>query len=94
MSHDLQRLLQVFVHHTYHYTIEWHSCNGDLIQLLLFAPNVKEEWVDSKFQIIDLLVQPRVAGVAGTLIFVHIAFFATLQLDWLALHLKVGSEID
>ena len=50
--------------------------------LLLFAPNVKGEWVDSNFQIIDLLVQPRAAGVAGTLIFVHIANFATLQ-PWL-----------
>ena len=33
-------------------------------------------------QIIDLLVPPRAAGVAGTLIFVHIANFATLQ-PWL-----------
>ena len=53
-----------------------------LLLLLLFAPNVKGEWVDSNFQIIDLLVQPRAAGVAGTLIFVHIANFATLQ-PWL-----------
>ena len=45
-------------------------------------PNVKGEWVDTNFQIIDLLVQPRAAGVAGTLIFVHIANFATLQ-PWL-----------
>ena len=44
--------------------------------LLLFAPN------DSNFQIIDLLVPPRAAGVAGTLIFVHITNFATLQ-PWL-----------
>ena len=50
--------------------------------LLLFAPNVKGKWVDSNFQIIDLLVPPRAAGVAGTLIFVHIANFATLQ-HWL-----------
>ena len=50
--------------------------------LLLFAPNVKGEWVDSNFQIIDLLVPPRAAGVAGTIIFVHIANFATL-LPWL-----------
>ena len=50
-----------------------------LLLLLLFAPNVKGECVDSNFQIIDLLVQPRGAGVAGTLIFVHIANFATLQ---------------
>ena len=47
--------------------------------LLLFAPNVKEKWVDSNFQIIDLLVTPRAAGVAETLIFVHIANFATLH---------------
>ena len=53
-----------------------------LLLLLLFAPNVKGEWVDSNFQIIDLLVQPRAVGVAGTLIFVHIANFATLQ-PWL-----------
>ena len=57
------------------------SLTGMLL-LLLFAPNVKGEWVDSNFQIIDLLVQPRGAGVAGTLIFVHIANFATLQ-PWL-----------
>ena len=50
--------------------------------VLLFAPNVKGKWVDSNFQIIDLLVRPRAAGVAGTLIFVHIANFATLQ-PWL-----------
>ena len=49
---------------------------------LLFAPNVKWKWVDSNFQIIDLLVPPRAAGVAGMLIFVHIANFATLQ-PWL-----------
>ena len=53
-----------------------------LLLLLLFAPNVKGKWVDSNFQIIDLLVPPRAAGVAGTLIFVHIANFATLQ-PWL-----------
>ena len=53
-----------------------------LLLLLLFAPNVKWEWDDSNFQIIDLLVQLRAAGVAGTLIFVHIANFATLQ-PWL-----------
>ena len=47
--------------------------------LLLCAANVKGKWVDSNFQIIDLLVQPRAVGVAGTLIFVHIANFATLQ---------------
>ena len=50
--------------------------------LLLFAPNVKGEWVDSNFQIIDLQVPPRAAGVAGTLILVHIANFATPQ-PWL-----------
>ena len=50
--------------------------------MLLFAPNVKGEWVDSNFQLIDLLVPPHAAGVAGTLIFVHIANFATLQ-PWL-----------
>ena len=50
--------------------------------LLLFAPNVKGKWVDSNFQIIDRLVPPRAAGVAGTLIFFHIANFATLQ-HWL-----------
>ena len=50
--------------------------------LLLFTPNVKGKWVDSNFQIIDRLVPPRVAGVAGTLIFFHIANFATLQ-PWL-----------
>ena len=43
---------------------------------------MKGKWVDSNFQIIDLLVQPRAAGVAETLIFVHIANFATLQ-PWL-----------
>ena len=32
--------------------------------LLLFAPNVKGKWVDSNFQIIDLLVQPRATPVA------------------------------
>ena len=47
--------------------------------LLLFSPNVKGKWVDANFQISDLLVPPRAAGVAGTLIFVHIANFATLQ---------------
>ena len=50
--------------------------------LLLFALNVRGEWVDSNFQITDLLVQPRAAGVDGTLIIVHIANFATLQ-PWL-----------
>ena len=51
--------------------------------LLLVAPNVKgKKWVDSNFQIIDLLDQPRAAGVARTLIFVPIANFATLQ-PWL-----------
>ena len=35
----------------------------DVKQLLLFAPNVKGKWVDSNFQIIDLLVPPRAAGV-------------------------------
>ena len=53
-----------------------------MLLLLLFAPNVKGKWVDSNFQIIDLLVPPLAAGVAGTLIFVHIANFATLQ-PWL-----------
>ena len=50
--------------------------------LLSFAPNVKGKWVDSNFRIIDLQVPPRAAGVAGTLMFVHIANFATLQ-PWL-----------
>ena len=51
--------------------------------LLLFVPNVKGKWVDSNFQIIDLLVQPRrAAGVAGTFNFVHIANFPSLQ-PWL-----------
>ena len=54
----------------------------EFMLLLLFAPNVKGEWVDSNFQLIDLLVPPHAAGVAGTLIFVHIANFATLQ-PWL-----------
>ena len=49
--------------------------------LLFFATNVKGKWVDSNFQIIDLLVQPRAAGVVGTFIFVHITNFATLP--WL-----------
>ena len=52
------------------------SMKGDglmVLLLLLFAPNVKGKWVDSNFQINDLLVPPRAAGVAGTLIFVHIA---------------------
>ena len=53
-----------------------------MTKALLFAPNVKGKWVDSNFQIIDLLVPPRAAGVAGTLIFVHIANLATLQ-PWL-----------
>ena len=53
-----------------------------MLLLLLFAHNVKGKWVDSNFQIIDLLVPPRAAGFAGTLIFVHIANFATLQ-PWL-----------
>ena len=59
-----------------------YSTSSQVLLLLLFAPNVKGEWVDSNFHIIDLLVQPRAAGVAGTLIFVHIANFATLQ-PWL-----------
>ena len=49
------------------------ACSQICNWLLLFAPNVKGEWVDSNFQITDLLVQPGAAGVAGTLIFVHIA---------------------
>ena len=53
-----------------------------LLLLLLFAPNVKGKWVDPNFQTIDLIVQPHAAGDAGTLIFVHIANFATLQ-PWL-----------
>ena len=52
-----------------------------IMLLLLFAPNVKGEWVDSNFQIIDL-VPPRASGVAGTLIYVQTANFATLQ-PWL-----------
>ena len=43
---------------------------------------MKGKWVDSNFPIIDFLVPPRAAGVAGTLVFVHIANFATLQ-PWL-----------
>ena len=58
------------------------SVETEYMLLLLFAPNVKGKWVDSNFQIIDLLVPPRAAGVARTLIFVHIANFATLQ-PWL-----------
>ena len=58
------------------------GANRQLWLLLLFAPNVKGKWVDSNFQIIDLLVPPRAAGVTGTLIFVHIANFDTLQ-PWL-----------
>ena len=45
--------------------------------MLLDAPNVKGNWIDSNFHIIDLIVQPRAAEVAGTLIFVHIVNFAT-----------------
>ena len=65
-------------------TAQVYKCLGVhmLLLLLLFAPNVKGKWVDSNFQIIDLLVPPRAAGVAGMLIFVHIANFATLQ-PWL-----------
>ena len=60
-----------------------HLFVSNALLLLLFAPNVKGKWVDSNIQIIDLLVPPRAAGVAGTLIiFVHIANFATLQ-PWL-----------
>ena len=36
--------------------------------VVVVCPNVKGEWIDSNFQIIDLLVPPRAAGVAGTLI--------------------------
>ena len=36
------------------------------ISCCCLPPNVKGEWVDSNFQIIDLLVPPRAAGVAGT----------------------------
>ena len=43
-----------------------------LLLLLLFALNVKGKWVVSNFKIIDLLVQPSAAGVAGMFIFVHI----------------------
>ena len=50
--------------------------------VVVVCPQCEREWVDSNFQIIDLLVPPRAAGVAGTLIFVHIANFATLQ-PWL-----------
>ena len=60
------------------------STNCTAVLLLLIAPNVKGEWVDSNFQIIDLLVPPRVTGVVGTLTFVYIANFATLQ-PWLHL---------
>ena len=55
---------------------------GLTMLLLLFAPNVKGRCVVFNFQIINLLVLPRAAGVAGPYIFVHIANFATLQ-PWL-----------
>ena len=52
-----------------------------MLLLLLFALNVKGEWVDSDFQIIDLLVPPRAAGFAGTLIFcLHCKFCYTTTL--------------
>ena len=50
--------------------------------VVVVCPNVKGEWVDSNFQIIDVLVRPRAAGVDGTLIFVHIGNFATLVQPW------------
>ena len=50
-----------------------------VVVVVVVCPNVKGEWVDSNFQIIDLLVPPRAAGVTGTPIFVHITNFATLQ---------------
>ena len=54
-----------------------------LLLLLLFAPNVKGKWVDSNFQIIDLLVPPRGAGVTGTLIFVHIVILLHYNLGYM-----------
>ena len=56
--------------------------NPSYILLLLFAPNVKGKWVDSNFQIIDFLVPPRAAGIAGMLIFVHNANYATVLQPW------------
>ena len=47
--------------------------------VVVVCPQCERGMSYSNFQIIDLLVQPRAAGVAGTLIFVHIANFATLQ---------------
>ena len=54
-----------------------------VVGLLLYAPNVEGKWVDSNFQIIDLLVQPRAAGVAGTLILFTLQFCYTTTLDLL-----------
>ena len=48
--------------------------------VLLFAPNVEGKWVDSNFQIIDLLAPPRAAGVAGTLILFTLQFCYTTTL--------------
>ena len=48
--------------------------------LLLYASNVEEKWVDSNFQIIDLLVQPRAAGVARTLLLFTLQFCYTTTL--------------
>ena len=53
--------------------------------LLLYALNVKWKWVNSNFQIIDLLVPPLTAGVTGMIVFVHIAIL---------LHYKLGCMWD
>ena len=53
--------------------------------MLLFAPNVKGEYVNYNFQIIDLLVQSCMAGVTGTLI------LFTLQFCYTTIELHVGS---
>ena len=45
---------------------------GIFIMLIEITPNVKRKWVDSNFQLIDLLAPPLAAGVTGTLILVHI----------------------
>ena len=53
-----------------------------VVVVVVVCPQCERGMSWLQFQIIDLLVQPRAAGVAGTLIFVHIANFATLQ-PWL-----------
>ena len=42
-----------------------------VVVVVVCPPKVKGKWVNSNFQNLDLLVQPRAAGVAGMLIFVH-----------------------